>query len=679
MCAGKNLLAFVVCCIVLPLTLTAQADCSFKWLDEKTLCVTDGVSEQVYLWDKGMLRLLRARSLSRTASDLFPAAPSDRSSDSDSPVATSWQISRSEATERRSAYTRIDLHAAFKEYELTRSLCIYDDCPGIEWRLSMKGKNSLFPVTSSADSDPVEHSERLQGDRPHYFFMPFSVPHFGVRVVSFREATDHHTNIVRSSSELPYRKPQYYRGSILLANRNGRSDEVHLAVKMAPLQEAQSAYAGFDFSTDFTGFKVHSPGFDFSDGCDTCRQEAYPLFSVMYAASEEEALDRYKKYELAVHKYLPHRDNTLTMNTWGDRNKDSRINESFILNELGAAAALGITHYQIDDGWQQGLSKNSAEKTNLLWDDWQASDWEVNSTRFPHGLKKVKEKADSLGISLGLWFNPSKNDRYAAWERDRNILLDLHRKHGISWIKIDGMEIGDRLSESRVHRMLSEAQEESANRLQFNMDVTAGKRGGFFYFHRFGNIFLENRYTDWGNYYPHLTLRNIWSLAKYVPVQRIQVEWLNKWRNANRYPPDDPLRPMEVPFDYLFAVTMMGQPLAWMEATGLPAEAFEVSRLIRLWQSERGRMQKGIIRSVGEEPDGYSFPGFVSTSGHRIYVLLFREHTLLPEGRYDVSPAAIGGKRFVKLAGEGEVIHVNTHTVKVNYPKPFGFIWGYFE
>lgn len=228
MCAGKNLLAFVVCCIVLPLTLTAQADCSFKWLDEKTLCVTDGVSEQVYLWDKGMLRLLRARSLSRTASDLFPAAPSDRSSDSDSPVATSWQISRSEATERRSAYTRIDLHAAFKEYELTRSLCIYDDCPGIEWRLSMKGKNSLFPVTSSADSDPVEHSERLQGDRPHYFFMPFSVPHFGVRVVSFREATDHHTNIVRSSSELPYRKPQYYRGSILLANRNGRSDEVHL-------------------------------------------------------------------------------------------------------------------------------------------------------------------------------------------------------------------------------------------------------------------------------------------------------------------------------------------------------------------------------------------------------------------------------------------------------------------
>ena len=374
MWAGKHLLAFVVCYIILPLTLTAQPDRPFRWLDEKTLCVIDGVSEQVYLWEKGTLRLLRARPLSQTTSDLFPATSSDRSGDGESPVATSWEIIRSEATERRSACTRIDLRAVFKECELTRSLCVYDDAPGIEWRLSLKGKNSLFPVASSADSDPVENPERLRGDCPHYFFTPFSVPHFSVRVVAFREATDHHTNIVRSSRELPYRKPQYYRGSILLANRNGRSDEVHLAVKMAPLQEAQSAYAGFDFSTDFTGFKVHSPGFDFSDGCDTCRQEAYPLFSVMYATSEEEALDRYKKYELAVHKYLPHRDNTLTMNTWGDRNKDSHINESFILNELEAAAALGITNYQIDDGWQQGLSKNSAEKNNLLWDDWQASD-----------------------------------------------------------------------------------------------------------------------------------------------------------------------------------------------------------------------------------------------------------------------------------------------------------------
>ena len=37
----------------------------------------------------------------------------------------------------------------------------------------------------------------------------------------------------------------------------------------------------------------------------------------------------------------------------------------------------------------------------------------------------------------------------------------------------------------------------------------------------YGNIFLENRYTDWGNYFPYRTLRNLWQLSRYVPAERI--------------------------------------------------------------------------------------------------------------------------------------------------------------
>ncbi|RNC63689.1 alpha-galactosidase [Proteiniphilum sp. X52] len=541
----------------------------------------------------------------------------------------------------------------------------------------MRGKNSLFPVVSSSGSDLVENPALLNGSAPYYHFLPFSSPHYATRIVSFREATDHHSNIVRSSTELPYRKPQYYEGNVLIA-RNNRKNEFHLVVKQSPLQDAQSAYTGFDFSTDFSGIKVHSPGFDFGydPGRDTCWQEAYCLFTVMYAGSEKTALNLYKKYELTVHRYLPHMDNTFTMNTWGDRNRDSRINEAFILNELEAASRLGITHYQIDDGWQQGLSRNSAQKANMLWDDWGASDWEVNSTRFPNGLAKVKEKAASMGISLGLWFNPSKKGNYAAWQRDKDILTGLHGTHGLSWIKIDGLEIGDKLSESRVRQMLQGAAEESDFRLQFNMDVTAGKRGGYFYFNRLGNIFLENRYTDWGNYYPHLTLRNIWSLAEYVPIQRIQVEWLNKWRNEQQYPENDPLSPGNIPFDYQFAITMMGQPLAWMEATGLPDEAFDVRSLIDIWKSERSRMQQGVISPVGQIPDGFSFPGFVSCADDRVYVLLFRENTSHSTGRYDLS-RDIDEMNFVKLAGDGAIVDVEGSTVEVNYTKPFQFLWGY--
>lgn len=678
MLPDKKIFSLIVCHIGLLLNIAAQSN-AFAWPDEKTLRVNDGISEQTYAWKNGVLTMLRARSLSGTADDVFSSASADRNRNED-PVATSQKIYRVEATKRTSAYSQIDLHAVFRDYELIRSLRVYDDCPGIEWRLSMKGKNTLFPVVPSADTDLVENPALLSGNAPYYYFMPFSLPHYTMKIVSFQEATDHHSNIIRSRTELPYRKPQYYKGSVLIAGNN-RKEEVHLVVKLSPLQEAQSAYTGFDFSTDFTGVKVHSPGFDFQHvpAKDTCWQEAYPVFSVMYAGNEEVALNLYKGYELAVHKYLPHLDNTFTMNTWGDRNRDSRINEAFILNELEAASRLGITHYQIDDGWQQGFSRNSAEKANILWDEWSTSDWEVNTTRFPNGLNKVKDKAASLGISLGLWFNPSKNDRYATWERDKDILLDLHGKHDVSWIKIDGLEIGNKLSESRVQQMLQGAIEESDHRLQFNMDVTAGKRGGYFYFNRFGNIFLENRYTDWGNYYPHLTLRNVWSLAEYIPIQRIQIEWLNKWRKEKQYPESDPLKPYDIPFDYQFAVTMMGQPLAWMEATGLPAEAFGVRALIDIWKSERSRMQEGIIQPVGQEPDGYSFPGFVSVAGDRVYVLLFREHTSQPVGTYDLSSVDVSGMNFVKLAGEGVIGRVEKNTIEVNYTKPFRFLWGYFE
>lgn len=674
---SKKIFASVVCLAGLLITVTAQ-NSAFVWLDSTTLRVTDGLSEQVYLWEKGTLTILQARSLSGSKIDIFSSGSPDRSNYND-PVDSSQKIYRMKATERTSAYSQVDLHAIFPDYELIRSLRVYDDCAGIEWRLSMKGKNSLFPVVSSSGSDLVENPALLSGNAPYYHFLPFSSPHYATKIVSFREATDHHSNIVRPRIELPYRKPQYYEGNVLIA-KNNHKNEVHLVVKQSPLQDAQSAYTGFDFSTDFSGIKVHSPGFDFQHVSekDSGWQEAYPLFTVMCAVDEKTALNLYKKYELAVHKYLPHADNTFTMNTWGDRNRDSRINEPFILNELEAASRLGITHYQIDDGWQQGLSRNSAQRANMLWDDWSASDWNVNNIRFPNGLGKVKEKAASLGISLGLWFNPSKNENYAAWQRDKDILTDLHRKHHISWIKIDGLEIGNKLSESRVQLMLEGAAEESDPCLQFNMDVTAGKRGGYFYFNRLGNIFLENRYTDWGNYYPHLTLRNVWSLAEYIPIQRIQIEWLNKWRNEKQYPNDDPLRPYNIPFDYQFAITMIGQPLAWMEATGLPDEAFDVKNLIDIWKSERSRMQKGIIYPVGQIPDGYSYPGFVSRADNRIYVLLFRENISHSTGKYDLLQDGLNEMNFVKLAGDGILNAVQGTTVEVNYSKPFQFLWGYF-
>ena len=124
------------------------------------------------------------------------------------------------------------------------------------------------------------------------------------------------------------------------------------------------------------------------------------------------------------------------------------------------------------------------------------------------------------------------------------MLIDLHRRYGIRTFKIDGVDIPDKTADVRFRAMLDKVMEATGGEAVFNLDATAGQRFGYHYLTQYGNIFLENRYTDWSNYYPHWTLRNLWTLSRYVPPQSLQIEFLNRWRNADKYPADDPLAPV---------------------------------------------------------------------------------------------------------------------------------------
>ncbi|HMR19676.1 MAG TPA: alpha-galactosidase, partial [Sphingobacterium sp.] len=620
---------------------TAQS-VPFRW-NTDTLIIDDKVSQQHFLLEQGGLRPLFAISKNKEneIKEIYPNSdPIVWIPDKDF-ISAHIEQQYIPATQRTSAFHKLNIRAAFAIGEITYSITVYDDCPGTEWQFAVKGEVvNRFIGQAEHESKPIEDISLLSTALAHYFYLPLASPHRTIRITNFRDATDHNNNLIQLTETLPYTKEQFFSGNVLVA-RDPIQHTTNLVVKLAPIGHAQAGYSGYDFSTQFKGIKTFSPGFDTFSHTEPDNDHwhhSYPLYVLRLADSEDDALFHYKRYELAVHNYLPEYDNTFTMNTWGNRNRDSRINEAFILNELDAAHELGITHYQIDDGWQQGLSQNSSQQAGVLWDDWSAEDWKINKVRFPNGLDKVRQKAQDNNIVLGLWFNPSKNDNYRNWKRDKDILVNLYHKHQIKWIKIDGVQIGNKVAEDNVHNMLHVASSEAAGKLQFNMDVTAGKRGGYFFMNRLGNIFLENRYTDWANFYPHLTLRNVWQLARYTPVQRIQVEWLDKWRNSNKYPKGDPLKPSEIPFDYQFAMTMMAQPLAWMEATALPREAFSVRPLIDAWKRERTEMQRGIVHPIGEMPNGFGFTGFVSVTKNRIYVLVFREYAKEHSYTFDLPP-----------------------------------------
>lgn len=55
-------------------------------------------------------------------------------------------------------------------------------------------------------------------------------------------------------------------------------------------------------------------------------------------------------------------------------------------------------------------------------------------------------------------------------------------------------------------------------------------------------MFVENRYTDNYTYWPHLAFRDLWQLSAYIAPSQLRMEFLNPYRNAEKYAAD-PLEP----------------------------------------------------------------------------------------------------------------------------------------
>ena len=461
----------------------------------------------------------------------------------------------------------------------------------------------------------------------------FKGVHWHARAVEFSDITDWNDNLVWERNIISYRKNSY-RGNLLFV-RNGIDGNGFFWLKEAPSSAVQLAYGRGDFTADFGAFAVTGIGVE---ARDLSREwvRAYSVVTGVFGEGELAALTALRRYQKQIRAPRDGRDEMVMMNTWGDRSQDTKVNERFCLEELERAARLGITHFQIDDGWQEGKSPNSALAKGSFKNIWDNPDyWKPAADKYPNGLAPIVKRAHELGIEVGLWFNPSVQNDFEAWEKDAGALLSLYRQYGIKVFKIDGLTIPTKRAETNLRKLFDTVVGQSGGDVLFNLDATASRRGGYHMFNEYGNIFLENRYTDWQNYYPYRTLRNIWQLSRYVPAERIQVEFLNKWRNADKYA-GDPFAPALHGFDYLFATTMAGQPLAWLESSNLPDEAFGIAPLVEAYKRIAAQFHAGIILPVGEEPSGRSWTGFQSVaSDTEGYLLLYREATPSDEGTVD--------------------------------------------
>ena len=406
----------------------------------------------------------------------------------------------------------------------------------------------------------------------------------------------------------------------------------------------------------------------------------YPFVVLTYTGGEFGRIAALQTWQRQLRRYEPGRDGLFLSNTWGDRSRDARINEAFILKEIEAGAKLGVDVIQVDDGWQKGRTINSAAPRGKgVWNGYWATDpdfWQPDPQRFPHGLTPLVQTARAHGMKFGLWFGPDSSGGMANWERDANRLLELHQKDGIDYFKIDSVKAVTPTTERQLHGFFDRVLRQSNGQVVFDLDVTAEIRPGYFGLPHVGPIFVENRYTDFHRYWPHQTLRNLWKLAHYVDPLRLRMELLNNRRNEPLYA-NDPLAPVRYQADALFAITMFANPLGWFEISNLPGEYVqELAPLVATWKRERAQMFAGTLAPIGTAPDGVAWTGFASVAAdhHSGYLLLFRENNPRGEWQTGLPFFADGRYRLTPLAGEGTAELCNGK-LTAQIPQPLRYLW----
>lgn len=485
--------------------------------------------------------------------------------------------------------------------------------------------------------------------------------HVSIKAIELYDVTDHHNTLLKEHEDLLYvRRSHKFNGQMFIIDAYLK-DEAIMIVKEAPCSNGRLIQEEYDVSIESEkSIEVFGAGVDFAN---LPKGEYIQLYYSTTGVGKKESLPSYyKKHYNNMCSSIGKKGTYSMSNTWGDRNQDGAICEDFIKKEILAASDLGVNVLQIDDGWQKGITANSALAKGGAWGsgyyDADIDFWKPSPAKFPNGFNVLSDLAEKQGVKLGLWFSPDLNLDYVNWEKDAITLLGLWKDYGVSYFKLDGIDLTTKLREINLMKMIRLVLAESNNQITFNFDITAQKRWGYLFMKEIGNIFVENRYTDWGTYYPHTTLRNLWHLSKYLPTGKFQLEFLNLRRNEEVYGSNNPLSPSNYGIDYAFATTMFANPLFWMEVSNLDVKDKKTLSIIsKIYNKYSKDIARSIISPIGQMPNGISFTGFIAENDEKSgYLLLFRE--LCPKDEYVYEISCLANKPL-----DFEIIYTNSEDV----------------
>ncbi|MBR6503271.1 MAG: alpha-galactosidase [Clostridia bacterium] len=508
--------------------------------------------------------------------------------------------------------------------------------------------------------------------------IPIGGVHVNVNSFKLYDKTDYYDMLVEQQEVSVYifKNGKLSRdGNVFCINDYSSKDSL-MMIKHSPTESSALNRKGPDFTMQGSLYAtLYGTGIDFNDIPDG----KVPYYaSAVGAAKTEKIHEEMWRYNTAFCTDDPRGELFIMSNTWGDRSQDMAVCESFMLKELDRAKQMGVDIIQIDDGWESGITANSRRKSGGVWEGFYADDsdfWKVNTERFPNGLEPLLAKAKNLGVEMGLWFGPDSVNDFANYEKDIETLMHFYNTYGIRYFKLDGVKIRNKVGEMRFIKMLTELTNRTKGDMRFNLDVTAEDRFGYMYQSQFGSLFVENRYTDYPNYFPHNTFKNVWSLAHVIPTRRLQMELLNTRRNTDKYE-GVLFAPNTYSPDYLFATVMVANPLFWMEMSNLADEdAEKLAKISAVYKKYKKELFNSRVVPVGNRPDGANFSGYCCIGEDSTHLILFREAT--EENVYTFKlPINIEDKQdklIYQIADESVIIDGNKITV--HFSKKRSFVW----
>ncbi len=510
--------------------------------------------------------------------------------------------------------------------------------------------------------------------------IPMSCRHLSVESYKLYDKTDYNDMLVekQNASVYSFRNGELYREGNVFCINDYTSDNSIMMIKHSPTESSALNRKGPDFTMQGSLYAtLYGTGIDFNNIPDG--KVPYYASAVGVGKTNEIHTEMWR-YNTAFCVDDPRKALFCMSNTWGDRSQDMAVCESFMLKELDRAKEMGVDIIQIDDGWESGITANSRRKSGGVWEGFYADDsdfWKINTERFPNGLEPVLEKAKSLGIEVGLWFGPDSSNDFENYQKDIETLMHFYNTYGIRYFKLDGVKIRSKLCEMRFIEFMQELVNRTKGDMRFNLDVTAEDRFGYMYMPQFGTLFVENRYTDFPNYFPHNTFKNIWNLAHVIPTRRLQMELLNTRRNTDKYE-GLLFAPNTYSPDYLFASVMVANPLFWMEMSNLDDDyADSLAKISNIYKEYKAELFASHVMPVGNRPDGMNFSGYccADEGKNTVHLILFREAAKGDIFTFDL-PKDISGLVGETIYQNNDANYrIDNNKITVNFSAERSFIW----